>query len=108
MTTTRRILLSVAAVAACSLGATAATAAADTYCVSDAACLAAGGINSGGLQPALDQAKGHTGPDVVKIGAGTFSGGPYAYTDGNGANPVQIQGAGAGATTLTMPAVKSL
>src|SRR6476620_3023134 len=104
MTTTRRILLS-AAVAACTLGATAATASADTYCVSDAACVSAGGTNSGGLQQALDQAKGHAGPDVVKVGAGTFSAGPYAYTDGSGANPVQLQGAGAGSTTLTMPAV---
>jgi hypothetical protein len=105
MTTSRRILIAVAAVSACSLGATAATASADTYCVSDAACVAAGGTNSGGLQPALDQAKTHAGPDVVKVGPGTFSAGPYAYTDGSGANPVQLQGAGAGSTTLTMPAV---
>jgi hypothetical protein len=106
MTTTRRILLAVAAVSACSLGATAATASADTYCVSDAACVSAGGTGGfAGLQPALDQAKAHVGPDVVKVGAGTFSAGPYAYTDGSGANPVQLQGAGAGSTTLTMPAV---
>jgi len=93
-----------------------ATASATDYCVNNAACVAAGGVNEGSdgaaLQAALDAAKAHAnvgGADRVLIGAGTYS---RTMNNGNPAftyngDAVTIQGAGAGTTTLTRDIVNS-
>jgi hypothetical protein len=93
---------------AISLGATA-TAGATDYCVSEAACVAAGGTNEGtgptGLKLALDAAEKHVnagGPDRVLLGAGNYSQSEgFSY----GGDPVLVRGAGVGATVLTRPAL---
>jgi PKD domain len=82
----------------------AAQAGATVYCVAEPAC-PAGGVNEGAtannLESALEHAHTHPnmgGPDVVLIGAGTFSRSEgFEYTG----EPVVIKGAGAGQTTLT-------
>jgi hypothetical protein len=79
-----------------------ATASADSFCVSDAGCVASGGKNeSANLPQALTDAANHPGADDVHIGAGTFATGPYVYPDASAANPVHITGAGQDATTLS-------
>jgi hypothetical protein len=77
------------------------------YCVSEAGCVAAGGINEGtsanSIQAAFEAAEKHTNsgaPDRVLIGAGTYSRSEgFAY----GGDPVIVRGAGAGVTVLTRP-----
>jgi hypothetical protein len=56
-----------------------------------------------GLQDALNAAAGSAGPDRVLVGAGTYTANAkgFSYT---AADPVEVAGAGRGATVLTAPA----
>src|SRR5579875_444521 len=94
----------VVAVAACLTLALCAAAGARTYCVNDAACVGTQeGSNAAALQKALESAAGHSnegGPDVVEVGAGTYSrSGGFSYVG----EAVEIRGAGRGATVLSDP-----
>jgi hypothetical protein len=85
------------------------TASADSFCVSDAACVAGGGKDeAANLQTALNDAAAHPGPDRVRVGAGTFASGPYQYLDPNPANPVMLDGAGRGTTKISMPTIDNV
>src|SRR4051812_6257828 len=85
--------------AACALPA---GASANTYCVSDPACVLGGGTNEGGpVQNALNDAQAHPGLDRVEIGSGTFTGTGFTYLDAAAGNGVQIVGAGRGLTALS-------
>jgi hypothetical protein len=87
-----------------------AVAAATDYCVGDAACVTAGGTDSGtggaGLKAALDAAAAHAnagGPDRVLVGPGTYSrtgGGAPAFT-ANPGDALVLQGAGSATTLLS-------
>jgi hypothetical protein len=65
----------------------AAPALAKTYCVKAPGC---NGISSAGVQQALDAAKANSGPDVIRVGPGSYQG---PFTDDLG-NPVTLVGAG--------------
>jgi hypothetical protein len=91
-----------AALSAVALGALAAPALADTYCVKDEACVAGGGHDHGtDIQGALTAAGSHDGDDTVQIGPGTFYG-PFYYGSGQ---PVHVVGAGRGETVLRLSQV---
>jgi hypothetical protein len=81
-------------------GAFATQAPAATYCVSDAACVRAGGVDRGAnLQAALTAATSAAGADTVQIGAGRFSAANgFTATDASAA--IAVRGAGRGLTTL--------
>jgi hypothetical protein len=80
------------------------TASANTYCVSDASCVSAGGKDEGAnLQTGITDAAVHPGADRVQVGAGTFATAPYLYSDPSPTNPVTLVGAGKGNTKLSMP-----
>src|SRR5215212_5774207 len=72
------------------------------YCVDNAACVTAGGVSQPSLEEALALAGSNFDPDHVTLGAGTYTAPTTAGFVG-GPFPVQITGAGAGATTLTGP-----
>ena len=93
--------IGLAALTLAAAGALAGQAGAATYCVSDAACVSAGGIDRGSdLQAALTAASSVAGADTVKIGAGSFSAADgFNATDSNAA--IAVVGAGRGLTTLT-------
>jgi hypothetical protein len=78
-----------------------ASAAATTFCVSDAACVAAGGTMSADLGAALSSANSNAGPDRVEVGVGSFdentATGSYAYL---GTDPLELVGEGIGQTVL--------
>ena len=84
-----------AALSILAVGAFAAPAGADTFCVGSAP----GCFDT--VQPALDAAGAAPGNDIVQIAAGTFTG-ASEYSSGSGA--VDVRGAGAGETKLTAPA----
>jgi hypothetical protein len=71
------------------------------YCVGNPACLSGGGVDKPTVESALAAAEADTALDRVLIGPGKFTApnGGYNALD----NPVQVIGAGAGATTLTAP-----
>jgi hypothetical protein len=74
---------------------------AGTYCVGVVpGCV---GAPAGDLQSALSSAELSAEPDVVRIGAGEFTAGAAGFTY-VAASPVEIVGAGAGATVLTTSA----
>lgn len=80
----------------------AAPASATTYCVSDPACVTAGGTTSLDLGTALASASSDPGSDRVEVGVGTFdengSGGSgFLYMTGG---PLQLVGEGPGQTVL--------
>jgi hypothetical protein len=79
------------------------SASANTYCVADSACVAAGGTDENGLvQQALNAAQAHAGLDRVQIGSGAFTlAAGFSYLDTNPANGVQVVGSGRNLTTLT-------
>jgi hypothetical protein len=96
----RKFVLGVAAVLALCAFAPSLALATD-YCVGDPACVSGGGVDKLTVESALAAAEADTALDRVLIGAGTFTApkGGYSALD----NPVQVIGAGAGATTLTAP-----
>jgi len=67
----------------------------ETYCVGDP--VACTGVSQPDLAAALLAADANPGPDAVYLGAGTFSGNFLASS----IEPLQVIGAGRGATTLT-------
>jgi hypothetical protein len=71
------------------------------YCVGDPTCVSGGGVDKLTVESALAAAEADTALDRVVIGPGKFTApnGGYNALD----NPVQVVGAGAGATTLTAP-----
>jgi hypothetical protein len=74
------------------------SAAADTYCVApESSCPAANTYPS--LNGALSKAASNPGKDTVRLGAATYSDGPFTANSGN---PVDIVGHGTGQTILTM------
>ena len=86
--------------------ATLAVAQATTYCVSDPACVSAGGTSQPNLQAALNAASASPGADRVEIGAGTFhsaGAGGFFYSSAIPGNHVDVVGAGSTLTTLTAP-----
>jgi hypothetical protein len=101
----RRLAL-VATVAALTV-ALPAVARAATYCVNAPGCA---GTNEPDLQAALTAAQASTGvSDTVQVGTNPGAPGPYTYTDGgNGANEVNIVGAGTSQTILARPASGNL
>jgi len=71
------------------------------YCVQDAGCAGSGGTPKASVDAALTAADADAAPDRVLVGPGFYLspvGGYHASS-----NPVQLIGAGAGATTLTGP-----
>jgi len=73
---------------------------ADNYCVNVPVCPAPGTpYTAVQLQTALTTADAHVGPDTVIVGAGSYVG---AFTSNSGADQLEIVGAGAGATTLSL------
>jgi hypothetical protein len=102
----RNALLALSAVTACL--AFAASAAANTYCVPNGGGLGCTNAAALGLQSALDAAATNSGPDTVRIAAGSFlpancsSAGFTA--SGNVGNELTITGAGTGQTVITCPA----
>ena len=99
-----RLALAAATVA---LLAPAASAQANTYCVSDPGCVSGGGTAEPDVQTALDTAAGNSGPDTVQLGPVTFtapSASGFSYT---ASDPVNVVGAGAGATTIQDAAADS-
>jgi hypothetical protein len=73
-------------------------ASAATYCISDPACVTAGGTSEPDIQSAFTDASpsnGNNGPNTVLIGPGTFTG-PFSYSG----NTITVKGSGVGATTL--------
>jgi hypothetical protein len=89
----------------------ASTAAAADYCVSNPACMAAGGTDAGNgsaaIQNALDAAEDTPEADRVLIGPGEFDAagdGGYRYW---ASSAVEIAGAGAGKTIFTLSAPQS-
>src|SRR3954454_11190091 len=95
-----KVLLT-AATAALALAA-APSAFAQDYCVADASCVSGGGVDEPTVEAALTAADATFASDRVLIGPGQFV---APTTAGYGAKsfPVEIIGAGAGATTLTGP-----
>lgn len=92
------VLVALVAMAA---GALATPAGAATYCVSDAACVRAGGIDRGSdLQAALTAATSAGGADTVQIGAGRFSA-ANGFSATDAAAAITVKGAGRSLTTLT-------
>ena len=83
----RRARVAVGAVAMAMSLAWAAPALGITFCVSDPGCT---GISKPGVQEALSAAKARSGPDIIRVGAGTFHG---PFTDEMG-NVVTLVGAG--------------
>src|SRR4051812_49946315 len=75
---------------------------AQDYCVADASCVSAGGVDEPTVEAALAAADATFASDRVLIGPGEFV---APTTAGYGAkfSPVEIIGARAGATTLTSP-----
>jgi hypothetical protein len=76
------------------------SAGATTFCVSDVACVTAGGTASTDLGAALSSANSNAGPDRVEVGVGSFdedTGGPYFY---GGTDPLELVGEGTGQTVL--------
>src|SRR3954453_4423550 len=73
---------------------------AQDFCVADSACVSAGGTDKLTVDAALGAADANVAPDRVLIGPGTFTA-PTTAGFKAVASPVQIFGAGAGATTLT-------
>jgi hypothetical protein len=71
------------------------------YCVGHPACVSGGGVDKPSVESALTAAEADTALDRVLIGPGTFTA-PNGGYDAP-ANPVQVIGAAAGATTLTAP-----
>ena len=97
----RRLPLIAPLLALVIFAALAGSAGAATFCVSDPACVSAGGIDGGSdLQAALNAAIAGLGPDTVKIGPGTFSA-ANGFTARDGASAIAVVGAGRGVTTLT-------
>ncbi len=88
----------IAALAATATLGVAATAEADTYCVGSPASCPAGAPGFGNLDPALKAAEDHDGPDVIRIGTGTFktATGFLYNTSKEPGNGVEIIGEGAG------------
>jgi hypothetical protein len=89
----------------------AAPASATTFCVSDPACVTAGGTASADLGAALSAANANAGPDRVEVGVGTFdeataSGSGFLYINASN-DPLELVGEGPGQTILkdsaTMP-----
>src|SRR5436190_16690643 len=76
--------------------ASAAPASATTYCVAPATGCGGGDLST--LAAALTAAHGNAGADDVRLGAMTYTDGPWSYSDGTGTNPVTIRGAGTGAS----------
>jgi hypothetical protein len=97
----KRFVLGIAAVLSLCAFAPSLALAAD-YCVGDPACVSAGGVDKPNVESALAAAEADTALDRVLIGPGTFIAPDGGY--GAPANPVQVIGAGVGATTLTAPA----
>lgn len=93
----RRFLFVAFAVAALVLAGRVAAASAATYCVADPAC-PAGGIVKPSLDEAIAAANKDAALDTVRIGPGEFS--PSAFV---ASNPVDLVGAGSGATTVKTP-----
>ncbi len=76
-----------------------AAARASVYCVHQGGSCPGGEINRGSdLAGALSDADSNAGPDSVEIGAGTYSGGPFASSSGD---QLTVTGAGQGQTTLS-------
>ena len=100
-----RVKVGIAATALALLAAPA-VAQATTYCVSDPACVSAGGTSRPNLQAALDAAAASASPDRVEIGAGTFTAaGPsgFFYSGGTPGNHVDVVGDGPTKTILRAP-----
>jgi hypothetical protein len=102
---TLRRLITLAVLVAGPALATASSADAATYCVSDPSCVTVGGTLKTTLTAALSTAQGTTAvADTIKLGAGTFTG-PFTYDGDVGSNRstngVTIEGAGEGQTILT-------
>ena len=95
----------ISATALAALAASAGTASANSFCVQDADCVAAGGKNEGNnLQAALNDAAILNGDDEVHVGPGGYGQGPFAYNVTQAGNSVDVIGGGQGATTLNMVA----
>src|SRR4051794_15481497 len=75
---------------------------AQDYCVADASCVSGGGVDEPTVEAALAAADATFASDRVLIGPGEFVA-PTTAGYGAKAFPVEIIGAGAGATTLTGP-----
>jgi PKD repeat protein len=106
----RLLLIAAATLFALVLGAVApavSRAAAQTYCVHQAGfSCPAGAVDEGkNLQPALDDAANNpstpSAPNVITIGPGTYQPPPGTGFSATTANPLQINGAGIGQTTLS-------
>src|SRR3954447_18938189 len=79
----------------------ASTAGANQWCVQPATGCTNGTF--GFLQTALTAAESNAGPDEIRLGAATYSGG-FVYSDnGSATNSVAIKGVSSRATTLTRP-----
>jgi hypothetical protein len=78
---------------------------ADSYCVSDPACVTAGGHDEAAdLQKALDDAAGTDAADTVHVGAGSFASAStngFTYSTAKSGNMLDLVGAGSAQTTLT-------
>src|SRR3954452_12370040 len=87
-----------------------AQASAATYCVAPATGCGGGDLPT--VSDALIAASNNAGADDVRLGAMTYTDGPYGYVDNTGTNPVTIRGASqldsglasfvAGTPTLTL------
>ena len=80
------------------------SASAVTICAGDASadCFLTYPGTSAGLKTALDSAQSSPGPDVVRVGPGSFTG-EFGHVSND---PVDIVGAGTGATHITSPDAK--
>src|SRR5262249_25276407 len=95
--------LLIAGIAAAALMALPASASPLTFCVTSSGATWDGGLYpADSLQTALNDAGSHMGTDTVRIGAGNY---PTTSINGfsyGGADPVNIIGAGEGATTVSL------
>ncbi len=78
----------------------AAPAGAATFCVSDPACVLAGGTSEPDLQTALSAAIAASGADTVQLGPGRYSA-ATGFAAGDGSSAIAVVGAGRDQTTLT-------
>ena len=77
-----------------------------TFCVNDQACVDQGGIAKASLTTALSDAASAPGFQVIEVGTGTYTDGPWSYgpsADGG----IQVLGEGMGQTILTAPDIPS-